>query len=66
MNEMQEWNELSDKELHNFYSLSKILTEYINEDEMSGRFYIERESKHIYKIFVGKPCGKRSCGRYWC
>jgi hypothetical protein len=57
---------LNNKELHNFYFSSKILSEYINEDEMNGRFNIEGESKNIYKILVGEPCGKRSCGRYWC
>jgi hypothetical protein len=58
MDEMQEWNYLINKELHNFYSSSRILSGYINEDEMNGRFNIEGESNNIYKLWLESLVGR--------
>jgi hypothetical protein len=59
-----EWRKLHSKELHNFYSLPKIIRQ-IKSRKMRWAVHVARmgEERKVYKVLVGNPEGKRPLGR---
>jgi hypothetical protein len=58
-----EWRKLHNEELHDLFSLSSIIR--IMKSRMRWEGYVARmgEKRNAYKLFVGKPEGKRPLGR---
>jgi hypothetical protein len=58
------WEKLHNKELHNVYS-SSYVTRVIKSRRMrcAGHVACMGKKKNLYKIFVGKPEGKKSLGK---
>jgi hypothetical protein len=61
---MGEWRKLHSGELHNFYSPPDIITQ-IKSGRMRWAGHVARmgEGRNMYRVFVGKPEGKRPLGR---
>jgi hypothetical protein len=58
------WRKLHNEELHNLYSSPSIIR-MINSRRMRSVWHVARmvEKRNAYRIFVGKPEGKRPLGR---
>jgi hypothetical protein len=55
---------LHNEELHNLYSSPSIIRIIkFGEDEVGGTCGTNGEKRNVYRIFVGKPEGKRPIGR---
>jgi hypothetical protein len=61
------WRKLHNEELHNFYSIPNIII-MIKSRRMRwrGPVALMGEKSNAYRIFVGKPEGKRPLGRPKC
>jgi hypothetical protein len=61
---MGEWRKLHNKELHDLYS-SPIIIRIIKSRRMRWAGHVARmgEKRNAYRLFVGKPEGKRPLGR---
>jgi hypothetical protein len=59
-----DWRKLHNEELHNLYSLPSIIR-VIKSRRMRWADHVARmgEKMNVYRIFVGKPEGKRPLGR---
>jgi hypothetical protein len=58
------WRRLHNEELHNLYaSLIYYKGDEVKEVEMEGACSMHGEMRNAYKIFIGKPVGKRLIGR---
>jgi hypothetical protein len=64
---MGDWRKLHNEELHNLYSLPNIIR-MIKLRRMRWAGHVARmgETRHEYRILVGKPEGKRPLGRPRC
>jgi hypothetical protein len=61
---MGEWRKLHNEELHSLYSSPDIITQ-VKSRRMRWAGHVARmgEERKVYKIWVGKPEGKRPLGR---
>jgi hypothetical protein len=59
-----EWRKLHNDELHNLYSSADIIRQ-VKSRQMRWAGHVARmgEGRKLYKVWVGKPEGKRSLGR---
>jgi hypothetical protein len=59
-----EWRKLHNEELHNLYSSPDIVRQ-VKSRRMRWAGHVARigEERKVYKVFVGKPEGKRPLGR---
>jgi hypothetical protein len=55
------WRKLRNEELHDLYSSPNIVR--VRENEMGGVCSTDGEERGMYRVFVGKPEGKRPLGR---
>jgi hypothetical protein len=61
---MGEWRKLHNEELHNLYSSPDIIRQ-VKSRQMRWAGHVARmgDERNVYKVFVGKPEGKRPLGR---
>jgi hypothetical protein len=60
---------LHNEELRDLYSspiIIRIINNQVEEDEMGGPYSTNGEKRNAYRLFVGKPEGKRPLGRPRC
>jgi len=59
-----DWRTLHNEELHNLYSSPKIISVIkLGRVRKAGRIARMGKMRNAYKIFIGKPGGKRPFGR---
>jgi hypothetical protein len=60
------WRKLHNKELHNIFFAKHNYNDQVMKDEMGRACSTQGEKRNAYRIFVGRPEGKRPLGRYKC
>ena len=58
-----EWRKLHNEELNDLYSSHYFSDDHIEKNELAGHVARMGERRGIYRIWVGKPKGKRPLGR---